>query len=111
MPAVILGLVLGAPVGLALDAVLGYEMVVLGAVNAVGWFGLGLASGRWGSRVRGMQALLAGIGVAGFSSWAPLILNGPESTGAILIAFVEVAFGFLFAVLGHLVTMPRGRDL
>lgn len=111
MPAIILGLVLGAPLGLALHAVLGHEMVVLGGLNAVGWFGLGLASGRWGSRVQGLRAFLLTVGVAAFTSWVPLVVHGAENPGAVLIAVIEVGFGFLFAVLGHLVTMPRGRDL
>lgn len=111
LTAFVVGVALGTPLGLALNAVLGHEMVALGAVNAAGWFGLGAVSGRWGEGLYGVRGLLAGIGVAGFSSLAPLVLRGPENTGAVLVAVMEVVFGFLLAVIGHLVTMPRGSDL
>lgn len=111
LPGVALGGILGAPLGPALSASLGHEMVALGAINAAGWFGLGLISGRWGARMSGFRALLATFGVAAFSSWGTLALHGSDTTAAFLIAFIEVVFGFLLAVVGHLVTMSKGRDL
>lgn len=105
------GAILGIPLRLALDSGLDGDMVLLGAVNAAGWFVLGLASGRWGSRIARLRAGLGAIGVAAFSSWASLAIHGITSAGDILIAFIEVAFGLVIAVIGHLVTMPRGRDL
>lgn len=105
------GALLGAPVGLALGAGFGDEMVLLGAINAVGWFVLGMASGRWGSRITLLRAGLGAFGVAAFTSWVSLAFHGIDVTGDILIAVIEVAFGMILAVIGHLVTMPRGRDL
>ena len=105
------GAIPGILVGLALDAGLGGEMVLLGAVDAVGWFALGLVSGKWGSRVACLRMGLVAFGVAAFSSWASLALHGITATGDILIAFIEVGFGLLIAVIGHLVSMPRERDL
>ncbi len=104
----VLGVLLGAPMGLGLDAKLGHEMVLLGAVNAVGWFLLGMASGRWGSRMRRFRVFLAALGVGAFSSWASLTVHGVSAPGDVLIAFIEVAFGMTLAVVGHLVTMPKG---
>ena len=105
------GAILGVPLRLVLDAGFGDDMVLLGAVNAVGWFVLGLTSGKWGSKVARLRVGLGAFGVAAFSSWATLAFHGATAAGEILIAFIEAAFGLLIAVIGHLVTMPRGRDL
>ena len=111
MAGVLGGVLLGAPLGLTLDAGLGHEMVVLGAINAVGWFLLGLASGRWGSRIVGLRLFLGMLGAAAFSSWASLAFHGIRASGGVVIAVIEVVFGLSMAVIGHLVSMPRDRDL
>ena len=86
-------------------------MVLLGAISAVGWFVLGLASGQWGSRIVQLRAGLGAFGVAAFTSGVSLALHGIDVFGDILVALVEVTFGMTMAVIGHLVAMPRGRDL
>ncbi len=106
---VVVGIILGVPVRLGLDAWVGREMVLLGAINTTGWFLLGLTSGKWGHRVEGLWMGLGAFGVAAFSSWASLATQGISVAADTLIATIEVAFGLLVAVIGHLMTMPRDR--
>lgn len=110
--AVIVGAgVLGTYARFGLDDWLGEEVVALAAVNMVGWFLLGLVSGRYGSRVRRLPLFLLALGVTAFTSWMPLAIHRNLMAGDVIVAFLEMAFGLAFAGVGHLVTMPRGPDL
>lgn len=102
---------LGTVVRLGLHALLGDEMVVLAAVNVVGWFILGLILGRYGMRVRQLWLFMVVFGLTAFTSWMTLLINGISVAGDIVVAFIEVIFGLVFAGIGHIITMPRGPDL
>ena len=109
--AVIAGGVVGVAVALALDVSLGDEMVALAAVRSIGWFLLGVASGRWGSRVPQLRLALVVLAVTGLTSLTSLVLHGVAASGEVLVAFIEVVIGWMFAGIGHLIAMPKGPDL
>ena len=90
-----------ARVGL-LDA-LDSEPVALGAANLLGCLMLGLISGYFGPRVTLLRLFLAVGGVAAFTSWSSLALQGIESPGAVVIVLAETVAGIVMAGLGHLV--------
>lgn len=102
---------LGTAVGLGLNAWLGEEVVALAAAKMVGWFLLGLVSGRFGSRMRQARLFLFVLGITAFTSWMSMASHGISVTGDVVVAFIEAAFGLIFAGMGHLITMPRGPDL
>lgn len=109
--AIVGGGAIGAVVGLGLDAWLGEEEVALAALRSIGWFLLGIASGRWGSRVTGLRPFILGVALTGFTSWLLLLLRGPSNVGDVVVAVVELAIGLVFAAIGHLIAMPKGPDL
>ena len=102
---------LGTAARLGLDASLGGEVVALTAVNVLGWFLLGLLSGRYGSRVSQLRLLMVVLGITAFTSLMSLVIDGITATGDVVVAFIEVLFGLMFGGIGHLITMPRGPDL
>ncbi len=102
---------IGVVLGLGLDAWLGAEMVALAAVRSIGWFLLGLVSGRWGSRITNLRLLLLILAVTGLTSWTSLAVHGVTTSGQVVVAFIDVAIGGMFAFIGHLIAMPKGPDL
>lgn len=109
--AVVGGGAVGVALGLGLDAWLGDEMVALAAVRTIGWFLLGVASGRWGSRLPQLRLAMVVLAVTGLTSWTSLALHGVTMSGQVLVAFIEVAISAVFALMGHLLSMPKGPDL
>lgn len=109
--AMVVGGAVGVAVGVGLGAWLGDEVVALAAVRAIGWFLLGVASGRCGERVTNLRRVLLAFGVAAGTSWTSLVVAGVTSSGQVLVALIEVAIGLMFALIGHLIAMPKGPDL
>lgn len=78
------------------------EPVALGAVNLVGCLVLGVISGVFGQRVTVLRLFLAVGGVAAFTSWSSLALQGIGSPGMVIIVIAETIAGVVVAGLGHL---------
>ncbi len=109
--AIVGGGAIGAAVGLGLDALWGDEVVALAAIRAIGWFLLGIVSGRWGLKVAKLQLFLLAFAIAGLTSWTSLAVVGVTASGEVLVAFIEVAIGAMFAIIGHLISMTKRPDL
>ena len=70
---------------------------------------LGCLSAVYGSRVTLLRLFLAVGGVASFTSWSSLALQGIESLAAAGFVVVETALGVTLAGLGHLVGWKATR--
>ena len=93
---------LGTAARVALLGLVGHEHVALGVVNVLGCLAIGLISGCFGPRVTLWRLFLAVGGVAAFTSWSSLALQGMESFGAVIIVVAETIVGVVAAGLGHL---------
>ena len=89
-----------------------HDVVALAVVNLLGCLALGLISGAYGQRVTVLRAFLAIGGVAAFTSWSSLALQGVAGPGSVAVVVAEVAAGVAMAGLGHLVALRirRRRD-
>lgn len=105
--AAVVALLLGTVLRLTLVEWLGDEPVALAAVNLLGWFLLGLASGRWSLRVLWLRHFLSVLGFVAFTSWISLGESGTSTMAEVLVAFIELVVGLLIAVGGHMLGRPR----
>lgn len=100
--AIFAGGFLGTAARVALLELMDNEPVALGAVNLLGCLLFGLISGVFGKRVTVVRLFLAVGGVAAFTSWSSLALQGVENPGMVIIVIAETIAGVIVAGLGHL---------
>ncbi len=77
------------------------SMLSLAAINVGGALLLGALSGRYGLKVTATRLFLATGGVASFTSWSTLALQGISSPLHAMAVAGEFAFGIGAAGLGH----------
>lgn len=87
---------------------LGHQVLTLAAINLLGAFVLGAISGYYGQRVTLLRVFLAVGGVASFTSWSSLAVQGVQSWQDVAVVLVEVTAGVAAAGAGHLLGL-RGR--
>lgn len=107
LSAVVVGGVLGAALRFGLLHRIGDEVVALGAVNAIGCFLIGVASGLMGPYASTARLFLFFGALGAFTSWASLWQGVVPAD--ILIAFIETFVGAIFVGLGHLGGMKLRR--
>lgn len=106
---IFVGGVVGTAGRLALTDAIGHEEIALATVNLLGALLIGLISGYFGPRVTLLRLFLAVGGVASFTSWSSLAVQGVESPGAMIIVVAETMVGIIVAGLGHLYATKRLR--
>lgn len=89
------------------------DLAGLAVVNLLGCLLLGAISGWFGQRVTLLRLFLAVGGVASFTSWSSLALQGIASPSMVALVAAETVAGICFAGLGHVigraVRRRRGR--
>lgn len=103
------GLVVGAALGLAVRAALRLalpgEPVLLAAIALAGWFAAGFMGGWWRHAGPWLRALLGALAALGFTSLPTLLAVGPNNTGEISLAVLELVFGLFCAGVGVLAAL------
>lgn len=100
---------IGTAARVAVTEAIGHEAIALATVNLTGCLVIGLISGYFGPRVTLLRLFLAVGGVASFTSWSSLALQGVASPGAMILVVAETMVGIIVAGLGHLYAMKRLR--
>lgn len=85
------------------------QTVTLAVVNLTGCLMIGVVSGWWGARTSLLRLFLAVGGVAAFTSWSSLALQGIHDPVGTVIVVAEALVGVAVAGLGHLLGMWAQR--